>query len=307
MSDLFPQRPRYAKERALFGYPVLAAFVLFFAFRLAAAYLPLDLGALGSAVLTEVVCLLAPILLFLFLRGRGAPNTLRLHRLYAAHIPLLLAAFVALCSGTLLLSALFGGTDTLGNTVAAYATALPATVPARLLAVPVLAILPAVLEELLFRGFLGAELTRRGVLRTAVVGSLLFSLIHFDLANLPAYLFAGVLLTLSLYATDTLFAPLLLRVLFDLAALLCYRYANAVYRFTGSVELFWFFTVLVFLVSLLLFALEASRLYRARVNAVPAPRRDIPLRVQFYTMLDASSEWPVLLSVVIAIVGIIVL
>ena len=307
MPDLFPQRPRYAKERALFGYPVLAAFVLFFAIRLAAAYLPLDLGALGSAVLTEVICLLAPILLFMLLRGRRAPNTLRLHRLYAAHIPLLLAAFVALCSGTLLLSALFGGTETLGNTVTAYAAALPATVPARLLAVPVLAILPAVLEELFFRGFLGAELTRRGVLRTAVVGSLLFSLIHFDLANLPAYLFAGVLLTLSLYATDTLFAPLLLRVLFDLAALFLYRYANAVYRFTGSVELFWFFTVLVFLVSLLLFSLEASRLYRARVGAVSAPRRDIPLRVQFYTMLDAFSEWPVLLSVAIAIVGFIVL
>ena len=307
MPDLFPQRPRYAKERALFGYPVLAAFALFFAVGLAAAYLPLDLGALGSAVLKQVLCLLSPILLFMLLRGRGAPNTLRLHRLYAAHIPLLLAAFVALCSGTLLLSALFGGADTLGNTVTSYAAALPATVPARLLAVPVLAILPAVLEELFFRGFLGAELTRRGVLRTAVVGSLLFSLIHFDLANLPAYLFAGVLLTLSLYATDTLFAPLLLRVLFDFAALFGYRYASAVYRFTGSVELFWFFTVLVFLVSLLLFALEASRLYRARVNAVPAPRRDIPLRVQFYTMLDAFSEWPVLLSVAIAIVGFIVL
>lgn len=307
MSDLFPRRPRYAKERALFGYPVLAAFALFFLVGLAAAYLPLDLGALGSAVLKQVLCLLAPILLFLLLRGRGAPATLRLHRLYAAHIPLMLAAFVALCSGTLLLSALFGGTETLGNTVTAYAAALPASVPARLLAILVLALLPAALEELLFRGFLGAELTRRGVLRTAAVGSLLFALIHFDPANLPAYLFAGVLLTLTLYATDTLFAPLLLRVLFDLAALFLYRYASAVYRFTGSVELFWFFTVLVFLVSLLLFSLEASRLYRARVNAVPPPRRDIPLRVQFYTMLDALCEWPVLLAIVIAVVGFIVL
>lgn len=308
MPEWFPPRPRYSKERALFGYPVLAAFVLLLLFRLANVYLPFDFGAIGNTLLAATAVFLLPSLIFIRVRGKGYTRALRFHRPYATHIPLLLFALFALFSGMLLLSILFGGIDSLGNTTAVYEQLLPETARSILLMIPVYAVLPAVLEELLFRGILCTELDRRGVLRSVLVSSLLFSLIHFDLANLPVYFFAGILLTLTLYATDSLPATMILHASYNILSLFSQRYLNTFYHFTGGVELFLLFFILLFLVSALFFCRECARLYagRAESGARP-PRRDIPRNVQLYTMLDALCEWPVVLCMILSVLGFILL
>ncbi len=304
MAKLLPPRPHYARERALYPYPILAAFVLLFMARVADHFLGIDLGTPGNAVLLSVVVFLLPALLFIRARGRGYATTLRLHRPYATHIPLLIAAFFAIFSGTMLLSILFGGTDSLGNSTSIFEKMAPSGLWAALWMAPVFAILPAVVEELLFRGILCTELDRRGMLRTVLLGSLLFALIHFDLSNLPVYFFAGVLLTLVLYATDSLIATMILHGAYNLLCLFGQRYLNAFYAFTGSIELFLFFLVLAFLLSLFFFTRECARLYRLRAQSTQrSPRRDIPTNVQLYTLLDAFCEWPVLLSFVLSIAG----
>ena len=304
MLNLLPPRPRYARERALFGYPVLAAFALLFLVRTIDRYTALELSSMGYLALSTLIVFLLPSLLFIRARGRGYTRTLRFHRPYATHIPLLIAAFFALFSGSVLLSILFGGTQSLGNTTAPYEQLFPDGGWLVLLCVPVCAILPALCEELLFRGILCAELERRGALRAVLVGSLLFSLIHFDLANLPVYFFAGVLLTLTLYATDSLPATMLLHAIYNVVSLFGQRYLNAFYHFTGSVELFLFFLILAFLVALLFFLRECARLYALRAeNGTRSPRRAIPRDVQLYTMLDALCAWPIVLCILLSIVG----
>ncbi|MBE6630269.1 MAG: CPBP family intramembrane metalloprotease [Ruminococcaceae bacterium] len=304
MANLLPPRPRYARERARYPLLLLFAFASLFAVRTVKLFLPDLFAPLWVPLLVQLGTFLIPSLIFIRHCGKGYTRSIRLRRPHLAHLPLMLAAFFTLFSGALLLSILFGGTDTIGNSSASFEASAPTGPLQSLIAVPLIAVLPALLEELLFRGILCAELDRRGALRAVLVGSLLFSLIHFDLHNLPVYFFAGALLTLTLYATDSLLASMLIHVLYNVVSLFGQRYLNALYSFTGSVELFLFLVILIFLVSALFFSFFCAKEYRMRAaENLPAPRRDVPLHVQFYTMLDALCEWSVLLCVLLSVIG----
>ena len=308
MPSWLPPRPRYAKEHALFPYPLLAAFVLLFALRVADRYLGLSLNASTRSLLLPVIVFLLPALVFIRVRGKGYTRSLRLRRPYAMHLPLLLCAVLALFCGGTLLSILFGGIESLGNSQIIYEESTPQSVWAMLAAIPVLAVIPAVLEELLFRGVLCAELERRGTLRAILLSALFFALIHFDAANLLVYFFAGILLALTLYATDSLIATMILHAAYNLLSLFAQRFLTAFYTFTGSVELFLFFFILIFLVALLLFCRECARLYKMRdEHNLRPPRRAVPRNVQIYTLIDACCEWPVVLCVLLSIIGFIIL
>ncbi len=304
MPKLLPPRPRYARERASFSYLMLAVFGLCFAARLCAKLLRIELRTPGNVALLAALALLLPAICFLRYRGRGYVRTLRCRRPFAAHVPLLIFAFFALFSGTVLLSALFGGLPSLGNISALYATPYSDKLWLTLLLSPAIALFPAVTEEFLFRGVLCAELDRRGLLRTVLLGSLLFSLLHFSAANLLAHFYAGVILTLVLYATDSLIATMILHGALSLLLLVGGRYLAAFYAYTGGVELFVFLLLVTLLLSLFFFCRQAARLYRARAQrGMRPPRRDIPKNVQLYTLIDAICEWPVVLCLVLGIIG----
>ena len=308
MPDLLPPRPHYAREHAKYPLLMLFCFGALFTVRLLAKLSPALFSSALVSLFLQLAILLLPALFFIRMRGRGYGKAIRLRRPAAAHIPLLICAFFLLLVGGFLLSALFGGTHTIGNSSSSFEQASPNGVLQALIAIPVLALLPAVCEELLFRGILCTELDRRGALRAILVGSLLFALIHFDLANLPVYFYAGALLTLVLYVTDSLIATMIIHALYNLVSLFGQRYLNAFYSFTGNPELFLFLLILIFLVALLFFALLCANHYRARAeHNVRPPRRDIPYDVQLYTMFDALSELPVLFCIVISVVGFILL
>ncbi len=308
MAKLFPPRPQYAKERASFAYPIFACFAVLFAARCIHKFFDVNLGGMLAALVISLLAFLVPALAFAKWRGRGYIRTLHFRPIYPTHIPLLVFAFLALFAASTLLPILFGGTDTVGNSTTAFESVTLGNVGKVVLMVPTLALIPAFLEELLFRGILCSELDRRGILRTVIVSALLFALVHFDLANFPFYLFAGALLALVLYATDSLVAAMILHAAYNLASLFGRRYLNTFYRFTGSAELFLFLLILVLLVALLFFTAECARLYRLRARmGVKEPRRNIPASVQLYTFLDALCEWPVIACIVLSIVGFIVL
>ena len=308
MVKLIPPRPQYEKERADYVYPVFAAFAVMFVAHCLDAFTPLNLGSLVATMLLALAAFLAPVLIFARTRGRGYLRTLRFHRPFVAHIPLLVCALFALLAGSTLLSIVFNGMDTVSKGAATIDTIASGGLVQTLFMIPTLVLLPALVEELLFRGLLCAELDRRGTLRAVLLSSLLFALIHFDLSNLPFYFLAGVLLALVLYATDSLICVMLVHAAYNAVSVFGRPYVNAMYRFTGSTELFLFLLVLLLLAALLLFCLFAARLYRARSRAnLREPRRNVPVNVQFYTLLDALCEWPVIASAVLAIVGLLVL
>ena len=306
MSKLIPERPVYRRERLRVGYAALAVFVLLFLFHLLSSLLSFP-GWILLKLLPMAVALLAPTLIFWMLRGRGYGSVLRFHAPRPLHIPFLLSAFFALLTGCLLLSVLCGGTETLGNNSTSFEDVAVNGVLDGVLKALVLAILPAALEEFFFRGVLCAEYERRGAIRAVLMSALLFSLCHFDLRNLPVYLFSGVLLALVLLATDSLPAAVLLHACYNTISLFGQRYLNAFYRITGGVELFLFALALILLVSLAVFFSIGARIYRRlEQGGNEDPRRDVPWNVQFYTILDALVDPPVLICFVLSIVGLII-
>ena len=308
MPELFPPRPRYQAERITFTYPLLFSFALLFALRLIDRLRPGLLGGSLNLLFMQLAVFALPSLIFIRAKGRGYARAIRWRRPYLSHVPLLIGALLALFSGSMLLSIVTRGISSLGNSSGAYESVTPDGFLSALIALPLLAVLPAITEELLFRGILCTELDRRGALRAVLLSALYFALIHFDLQNLPVYFFAGALLALVLYATDSLPAVMVLHAAYNIAALFSQRYLNAFYSFTGSVELFLFCLILLLLGSLLLLCREGMRLYRLRsTEGVRPPRRDIPYAVQFHTLLDALGSRYSALCILIAILGFILL
>lgn len=306
MAKLIPPRPRYQKERIWVGYPALAIFALLFVMHLLDSLTKLPFAAVWLKLLGLPAVFLIPIVVFCLIRGYGYSRVLRIRAPRASHIPLLISAFFALLCGALLLSILCGGMDSLGNSVTAYETELASSPVIAIGTVLGLAVIPAVLEELFFRGIVAAEYERRGGVRAVIMSTLLFALCHFDLHNLPVYLFSGVLFMLVLLATDSLVATMLLHACYNLVSLLGQRYLNAFYDITGSIELFLFALILILLISLVLFFRFAAGLYRERAESgLLTPRRAVPYNVQFYTTLDALCDPPLLLTVALSVVGII--
>ncbi len=302
-----PPKPVYKKEVRTVGIPLLAVFLLLFLCRLFRNWIDLPLPPFMLTLLCEILVFLCPSLVYVIAKRKGYSREIRLRRFRGVHLPYLIAAFFALFSGCLLLSILCGGTDTLGNSVTVFEKAQAQDFWMKMYMALVLAILPAVAEELFFRGILPAEYERRGGMRAILMSTLFFSLIHFDFRNLPVYLFSGLLLALTLYATDSLPATMLLHAAYNLLSLFGQRYLNALYTFTGNPRLFLFLVILIFLVSLIFLCRAGARIYRRRDHLeIGDPRRRVPADVQLYTILDAFCDPFVILSLGLAVAGCII-
>ncbi len=307
MSNWIPERPTYRRERLMVGYPLLGVFAILFLCSVLFDLLDLPANAYFLKLL-PIAAILLPVVLFWTVRGAAYTRVMRLRAPRATHIPFLLSALLVLISGSLLLSMLFGGTETLGNSATAFEKASPNGPLDTILALLVLAILPAITEELLFRGIAVAEYERRGSARAVLMSALLFSLCHFDLRNLPVYFFSGVILALVLFATDSLFATIALHLCYNVFSLFGQQYLNAFYRITGGPELFVFCLLVILLLFLVIFFGTAARIYRLKdLGGRRDPRRNVPTNVQFYTTLDALKDPPILLCFAIAIAGFILL
>ncbi|MBQ7848537.1 MAG: CPBP family intramembrane metalloprotease [Clostridia bacterium] len=97
---------------------------------------------------------------------------------------------------------------------------LPADGWTRLLAVIALAVVPAICEELLFRGAVLTRLLQCASRRQSVLlTTLLFALMHGSLGGLPGHLLSGALFTLLMLHTGRLAVPMAAHALYNLSAL----------------------------------------------------------------------------------------
>ena len=218
-----------------------------------------------SVVILQMMIFLLPGAIWCRFSGDGYLSGLRLRLFRASSLPLILSASLLMASGGLLLGVLFGGTEVLSESFSLYDTFISknnGTVPNTIYLVLAYALLPALCEEFIFRGILCREYESGGAIRAVVFSTLFFSLLHFDLENLPVYLFSGAILALTLYATRSLLGAMLAHFLYNLFGLFGQPFVNNLYRITRSTELFLFLMILCFLVSAGIFCGEAARMYK---------------------------------------------
>jgi membrane protease YdiL (CAAX protease family) len=160
-----------------------------------------------SVVLLQLMIFLLPGAIWCKFSGEGYVKGLRLRLPKANSLLLIVSSAVLMISGGLLMSVLFGGLNSLSQNFSLYDTFISKTdgsLPSSLYLLAAYALIPAICEEFVFRGILCAEYERGGVLRAVVFSALFFGLLHFNIVNLPVYVFSGVVLALTLYATRSL-------------------------------------------------------------------------------------------------------
>lgn len=209
-------------------------------------------AALWSQALTHASLFLLPALLFTYLTHPRPKQYLGLRapgkKIHWVIIPLMMLGFLPVVLGlqALMMQLNLGENarqmteqaERLGNAMMSQHT-----VSGFLLALFVVAILPALGEEFIFRGIImrfAARRSRGAMAFPIVISALLFALIHFNPYGLPAIFLAGVLLALIYWWTGSLWLAILAHFIHNgTQALLIYLSKNnaELQRIIGSNEL----------------------------------------------------------------------
>lgn len=258
---------------------ILAVFILLQAFRL------IDLLIVNKTVENimvipfQLVIFLLPAYLFAKIKSPQRPTDyfmklrVKLPSLY--QIPLIITGVIALACGCLLISIVFNGAKSSSDGFTLYNTFVSRNGGGffeALFLIIAYAAVPAFCEELVFRGILSREFERYNVVFGIFSSSLFFALLHFNPSQIPVYLFSGIVLALSMYATGSIAVPMIMHFIYNVFGLFGQSFINAFYEVTGgSVGLFVFIILIIGLLATALFCNFASISYqkRAKFSTIP--------------------------------------
>lgn len=126
-----------------------------------------------------------------------------------------------------------------------------------ILTVLVLVLLPALLEELMFRGLVLREYEKYGLVPTVLFSSVCFAMFHFSFAEFPYYFISGIIISVVALITGSIIEVFILHLLYNLIMLFAGEYLyNLLYNFADTefiivllliftlLALFWFLSVL---------------------------------------------------------------
>lgn len=218
-----------------------------------------------SVVILQLMIFLLPGAIWCKFNGEGYIKGLRMRLPRPNSILLIISAAFLMISGSLMLSTILGGLDSLSQNFSLYDTFISKTdgsIPSSMYLLVAYAIIPAICEEFIFRGVLCYEYENGGVLRAVIFSSVFFAMLHFNPINILVYLFSGVILALVLYGSRSLVGAIITHFLYNIFGLFGQPYMNLLYRSTGSTNFFLFLVVFCFLISAAVFCREASRLYK---------------------------------------------
>ena len=262
----------------------------------------LDNAALGvnpylALIIVQLIVYALPSVFFCRLRGKSYMSRLRLRFVKPGHMFLLVCALLAILSGSALLNlgmiTLFPSGD-FNTASAAYASAATGDFDGMLYVILAFCILPALLEEFLFRGIMTAEYESSGIMTAVSMSALLFAMMHLSFMRLPAYFFSGIVLCLTMYATRSVFAPMIVHAANNIAALWMDRYLYTAVDGIGergTLLVFILFTVLF--ISVIAFTASAQRIYAAYgITNTPSPHVPKKKRGEFGGFFSAALAPP---------------
>lgn len=122
-------------------------------------------------------------------------------------------------------------------------------------------IVPAITEEVLFRGVVFGSYERTLGSFTAILASaLLFAFIHFDSVNFISYLYAGIILGIAAAVTRSVFAPIVLHLLNNFICIFSDTYLQRISKESIS-TVFVVFILTVLFLAVLFFYFESLELF----------------------------------------------
>ena len=260
-------RGEYAVSRSA-ARLVLVIYALLLLSRLLETFLSGSENDYLVTILLQIMIFPLPAYLYIRLRGREYPKSLRLRRPRLSHLFLMLSGMLMLISGCTLLALVCGMMNaqpsfTLYDT---FASVHDGSVGASVRLTLAYGLLPAFCEELVFRGILCAEYEKHGILYASLISSLFFAFLHFDLTALPVYLFAGFLLAVVLYVTRSTVAAMIVHFGYNLFGIFAQAGLSGYCRNTGSIGLLVVLLIALLLLSAAFFCGEVARILRRRAE-----------------------------------------
>ncbi len=236
----------------------------------------------------QLAIFILPCIFYYLLKGRRLETDPFFHVVRPAHFVFVIVSALVLLCGTLLIKygqfILFDEMYTTGGLIQSVVDKTVSYSGAGIILAYV--IIPAVSEELFFRGVILSEYRPYGSVNAVLISALCFTFVHFSFENFPLYFFAGIILGMVAVVTRSLLASLLLHILSNLIALYG---SDSFLRITiqKSGEVFMgFLLIALFGLSLVFLLLRLEQVYSAYaekppVSALPANSRDNILKVFF--------------------------
>lgn len=267
-------------------------------------------GGAKTSALVLIFTLLAfgvPLLLFCFLRGAKFAELFPMRAPKKKDLLLALAGFLTLIFLTAAIKyALFGGEfDYREISLYGFVLSFPASVGEWLLAFFAVALLPAIMEELTFRGAVYYEYRMAGVLTSAVMSSLLASLLSFSFAVFPLVFVSSLFFSILRFLTGNLAIPMLMHIAYGIYTITFEKYIWLMSISSESRTLFGVLCVVFWGISLYLFLHLAEKILRERAKTeesapVRAPKHKHVLAL--FDMLTAPTLWMLLCTYLIVAV-----
>lgn len=224
---------------------------------------------MAAVALTQLLCILPISLVYLKSTKRDLATTLRLKKGIDLVQVVLLAGislgciYVANPLNDLFMLLL----ETLGYTPSAMTFSIT-SLPQVMIALPLVAILPAICEELLFRGVVLRGYERYSPAAAVIMSALLFGFMHSSLEQLVATTIIGIILAIVVMVTDSLWASIVIHFINNAFALIYnFIFADAVFaEYTPLERVVSDFSSLIFFAPLLIIALALFVFYTKRRN-----------------------------------------
>lgn len=237
-------------------------------------------GDLLSPMLAEIMILLIPTYLcMLFLSPEKSLfsrfQSVGIARLKADYIFFLIFAAMFTVVTSFLLNLLFGGVNdasdgfTLLGAFTAGANEYTVSYPYLIL---VYALVPAIAEELVFRGFIYSELKRVNPSVAIVLSSLVAALFAFTLGGIPSALFCGLIYCFILHTTGALQACMIVHFVYNLYGIFVQTNLSKYFLSSQNNTLLLIVCALAWLISASLFFAESARLYTAKAKRITAEK-----------------------------------
>jgi membrane protease YdiL (CAAX protease family) len=166
-----------------------------------------------STVAVQLFIFILPCVLYIRYRSLDVRETLRIRIPAPDKI-----MFIALCSLFLILMSILMTALSEGGSVYSPRE-IPADPSAVIYFAVCFALVPALCEEPLFRAVVMSEYRQTSVVAAALISSLYFSMMHFDIARFPFYFLSGIVLSVCAYAANSVIASFFVHLIYNLFAI----------------------------------------------------------------------------------------
>lgn len=213
-----------------------------------------------SISLIQLSVLVLPCMLYYLLKGRKLSSPMFLSPLKPRHVPLTVFSALVFVLGSLLIKFFYQAAASTPVDMSGFFEQLSETEAEPSFAGILLSmvIIPAVCEELFFRGVVLAEYRSMGEGNAILISAICFAMLHFSVSAFPVYLFAGILLGVATSVSRSIIPAILLHLLSNtLSVFASDQFLKIIMQKNGAFFVGFLLTVLFgFALFLLLYSIE---------------------------------------------------